>query len=69
MHTYFFYNEKHNLMKGSKKEKAKKQGREKESGGKERKEKKEHKEITCNSVFLFYLASSDRKPCPELMHY
>lgn len=68
MHTYFFYNEKHNLMKGSKKE-AKKRGREKESGEKEGKEKKEHKEITCNSVFLFYLVSSDRKPCSELMHY
>lgn len=56
-------------MKGSKKQKAKKHGREKESGEKEGKEKKEHEEITCHSVFLFYLVSSDRKPCLELMHY
>lgn len=56
-------------MKGSKKEKAKKRRREKESGEKEGKEKKEQNDITCNSVFFFYLVSSDRKPCPELMHY
>jgi hypothetical protein len=54
-------------MKGNKKEKAKEQGGEKEVEEKW-KEKKEFKEITCHSLFLFYLFSSDRKPCPELMH-
>lgn len=56
-------------MKESKKEKAKKQGREKEGGQKDGKDKKEHKEMTCHPLFLFFLVNSDRKPCLELMHH